>query len=70
VRFSGEVAASEGAEAIAGDKPCGRIGSSTAGGKAIALIRLDRAAEARERGEALTADGLSFELTADDGLSV
>src|SRR3954462_1256963 len=46
---------------LAGDKPVGTIGS-TAGGKGIALVRIDRVADALDAGQALTAGGLTVRL--------
>ncbi len=51
-----------GATILAGDKPVGTIGS-TAAGKGIALVRIDRVADALDAGQPLTAGGLSVSLT-------
>ena len=54
-----------GATILAGDKPVGTIGSS-AGGKGIALVRIDRVAEALDAGQPLTAGGLPLTLAEPD----
>ena len=60
LRFVDGANVPEGTEAMAGQKICGRIGSSTRDGLAIGLLRLDRMAEALAAGEALSADGHVF----------
>ncbi|WLA63504.1 CAF17-like 4Fe-4S cluster assembly/insertion protein YgfZ [Bradyrhizobium diazoefficiens] len=50
-----------GAAILAGDKPVGTIGSS-ADGKGIALVRIDRVADALDAGQPLTAGGLALTL--------
>jgi hypothetical protein len=50
---------------LAGDKPVGTIGS-TADGKGIALVRIDRVADALDAGQALTAGGLTVRLAEPD----
>ncbi|RXH36803.1 folate-binding protein [Bradyrhizobium nanningense] len=50
-----------GATILAGDKPVGTIGS-TSGGKGIALVRIDRVADALDAGQPLTAGGLALKL--------
>jgi folate-binding protein YgfZ len=50
-----------GAAILAGDKPVGTMGSS-AGHHGLALIRIDRAADALEAGTALTSGGLAIRL--------
>ena len=50
-----------GATILAGDKPVGTMGS-TAGGKGLALVRIDRVADALDAGLALTAGGLAMHL--------
>ena len=60
LRFADGAKVPEGTEALAGQKPCGRIGSSLESGLAIGLLRLDRVADAIAAGEALTADGHVF----------
>ncbi|MCP8939057.1 folate-binding protein [Alsobacter sp. SYSU M60028] len=62
VRFRGGVGAGEGAEAHAGGRAAGRIGSVTADGRALAMLRLDRVEDALASGGALEADGLAFDL--------
>jgi folate-binding protein YgfZ len=54
-----------GATILAGDKPVGSIGS-TAGGKGIALVRIDRVADALDAGQPLTAGGLAVTLAEPD----
>jgi tRNA-modifying protein YgfZ len=50
-----------GATILAGDKPVGTIGS-TADGKGIALVRIDRVADALDAGQPLTAGGIALQL--------
>src|SRR5712672_4449728 len=50
-----------GATILAGDKPVGTVGS-TAGRNGLALIRIDRAADALDAGVPLTAGGLAIRL--------
>jgi folate-binding protein YgfZ len=50
-----------GAAILAGDKPVGTMGS-TAGHQGLALIRIDRAADALEAGTPLTSGGLAIRL--------
>lgn len=54
-----------GATILAGDKPVGTIGS-TSGGRGIALVRIDRVAEALDAGQPLTAGGLALTLAEPD----
>ena len=54
-----------GATILAGDKPVGTIGS-TADGKGIALVRIDRVADALDAGQPLTAGGLELKLAEPD----
>lgn len=54
-----------GATIVAGDKPVGTIGS-TSGGKGIALVRIDRVADALDAGQPLTAGGLALKLAEPD----
>jgi folate-binding protein YgfZ len=54
---------------VAGDKPVGTIGS-TAGHNGLALIRIDRAADALAAGTPLTSGGLAVRLAEPDELSV
>ncbi|MDJ1157760.1 folate-binding protein [Chelatococcus sp. SYSU_G07232] len=49
----------DGAEVLAGAKPAGHVGS-TANGRALAMLRLDRLADAFAAGEAITAGGLAL----------
>jgi folate-binding Fe-S cluster repair protein YgfZ len=50
-----------GVSVLAGDKPVGTMGSS-ARGKGIALVRIDRVADALDAGQPLTAGGLALTL--------
>lgn len=50
-----------GVQVMAGDKPVGTMGS-TAGGKGLALVRIDRVADALDAGLGLTAGGLAMHL--------
>jgi tRNA-modifying protein YgfZ len=52
---------------LAGDKPVGTIGS-TAGHNGLALIRIDRVADALQAGTPLTAGGLAIRLADPDDL--
>ncbi|TYO61186.1 folate-binding protein YgfZ [Bradyrhizobium hipponense] len=54
-----------GATILAGDKPVGTIGS-TADGRGIALVRIDRVADALDAGQPLTAGGLALKLAEPD----
>jgi folate-binding protein YgfZ len=54
-----------GSGVLAGDKPLGTMGSS-AGGHGLAMIRIDRAADALAAGAALTAGGVSIRLADPD----
>ena len=58
-----------GATILAGDKPVGTIGS-TAGGKGIALVRIDRVADALDAGQPLTAGGLAMTLAEPDAVRI
>lgn len=69
VRFLDTVSPMEGTEALAGDRVIGSIGSVTAGGHALAMLRLDRVAEALADHIALTAGGLSFQIERRDFMS-
>jgi tRNA-modifying protein YgfZ len=68
VRIALDGAAPEpGASVLAGDKVVGTMGSA-AGGLGLALIRLDRVADALDAGLALTAGGVSLRLADPDVL--
>jgi folate-binding protein YgfZ len=54
-----------GATILAGDKQVGTIGS-TAGEKGLALVRIDRVADALDAGQPLTAGGLALKLAEPD----
>ena len=56
-----------GATILAGDKTVGTMGS-TAGERGLALVRIDRVADALEAGLALTAGGLSLRLADPDAV--
>jgi folate-binding protein YgfZ len=60
IRFVDGINPPEGTDALAGQKICGRIGSSGLNGSAIGLLRLDRVAEAMAAGESLSANGHVF----------
>jgi folate-binding protein YgfZ len=57
-----------GATILAGDKPVGTMGS-TAGRNGLALIRIDRAADALDAGMPLTSGGLGIRLADPDDIS-
>ena len=57
-----------GAAVLAGDKPVGTMGSA-AGSQGLALIRIDRAADALQAGVPLTAGGLAIRLAEPGDLS-
>lgn len=59
--FSHSLNAEDGVEATAGGKVIGRVGSC-AGGRALAMLRLDRVADAMEAGQELEGGGLAFTL--------
>jgi folate-binding protein YgfZ len=63
--FADGIATETGAEATAGPKTLGRIGSG-ADGKALAMLRLDRVADALAEGTPLLAGGLAFTLAKPD----
>ncbi len=62
VSFDDGFAAEEGIEAVADGKPVGRIGSTASGGKALAMLRLDRVQDALAAGQRLEAGGLTFQV--------
>ncbi len=62
IRFIDGMSVQEGTDALAGEKICGRIGSSGLDGSAIGLLRLDRVADALAIAEPLTANGHAFVL--------
>jgi folate-binding protein YgfZ len=62
VKVTGSSPLASGADILLGKVPIGRIGS-TDGANALAMLRLDRAVEALDKGTALTASGVA--LTAD-----
>ena len=59
--FDEGIAAETGTEALAGGKPLGSIGSG-ANGRALALLRLDRLADALAGGQTPLGGGLAFHL--------
>ena len=65
VSIEGEAPLAPGAEIKAGAASIGTVGS-VAGRLALALIRLDRAAEAQANGQALTVDGVAVTLRKPD----
>jgi len=58
-----------GAAVLAGDKPVGTMGS-TAGHNGLALIRVDRAADAHAAGMPLTSGGLAIRVAEPDDLLI
>ena len=60
ISFDGAAPAAD-AAVVAGEKTIGTIGS-TAGGRGLAMVRLDRAARAVADGGAITADGVTLTL--------
>jgi hypothetical protein len=64
VRYDGAAPAA-GAAVTAGDRQVGTMGSAAAG-RAVALLRLDRVAEAVARGEPLTSGGVPIHLVKPD----
>src|ERR1700722_9175834 len=64
VRYDG-LAPEPGATVTAGDRQVGTMGSA-AGGRAVALLRLDRVAEAISRGEPLIGGGVQIHLVKPD----
>src|SRR3984957_15540975 len=58
-----------GAAIVAGDKPVGTMGS-TAGRHGLALIRIDRVADALDAGTPLTSGGLALRVAEPDDLSM
>jgi folate-binding protein YgfZ len=61
VPVEGDAPLTSGAPVLAGEAEIGRIGS-VAGKHGLALVRLDRAAEARARGQPLLAGGIAIAL--------
>jgi hypothetical protein len=64
VRYDG-TAPEPGTAIVAGDRQVGTVGSA-AGGRALALVRLDRAAEAMSRDEPLLGGGMPIHLVKPD----
>ena len=64
VRYDGPAPAA-GTAVMAGDRPVGTFGSA-AGGRALALLRLDRVSEALAQGRALSAGGAAIHLVKPD----
>ncbi|CAH1671715.1 Folate-dependent protein for Fe/S cluster synthesis/repair in oxidative stress [Hyphomicrobiales bacterium] len=64
--FDEGIAAETGAEATAGGKPLGTVGSG-ASGRALAMLRLDRLADALASGTAPLGGGLAFHLAEKPG---
>ena len=64
VRYDGAAPAAGGA-VMAGERQVGIMGSAT-GGRGLALLRLDRVADAMSRGEPLTAGGVPIRLVKPD----
>jgi hypothetical protein len=62
VSYAGGFGAEAGVPVMAGDLTIGTTGSST-GGQGVALLRLDRAADAAAAGVALTAGGIAIDIS-------
>jgi tRNA-modifying protein YgfZ len=60
--YDGGVTVSEGATVMAGDRAIGRAGTG-AGGRGIAILRLDRIADALAAGETIVAGGVGATVT-------
>jgi tRNA-modifying protein YgfZ len=60
-----DLAPEAGVPVVAGDKPVGTMGSS-AGGRGLALLRIDRVADALDAGVPLTAGGIAVRLADPD----
>ncbi|MGE0698806.1 MAG: folate-binding protein YgfZ [Hyphomicrobiaceae bacterium] len=65
VRVSGSGPLTEGVDVTVGEAVIGRVGTAE-GADALALLRLDRALEAREKGQALSADGVTLDVAPAD----
>ena len=65
VPIEGDAPLTSGAEIKVGEAAIGTVGS-VAGKQALALVRLDRAAEAKAKGQVLTADGVPVTLRKPD----
>jgi folate-binding protein YgfZ len=70
VMFNGGIPPANGSDAVAGGKVIGHIGSTTETGQALALLRLDRVADAMAEGQQLTAGGISFKLERRDWMNL
>jgi folate-binding protein YgfZ len=66
VAFADGVSPPEGTEATAGGKAAGRVYSSAPGGRALAMLRLDRVEDALAGGGSLEAGGLAFTVARPD----
>jgi tRNA-modifying protein YgfZ len=64
VRYA-DAAPKTGVAVLAGDRPVGTMGSAAAG-HGLALLRLDRVAEAMSHGEILAADGIPIQIAKPD----
>jgi folate-binding protein YgfZ len=64
VRIVADAALSPGADVTVGTAVIGKVGS-VAGNEALAMLRLDRAAEAQDKGQALAAGGIAITVDAD-----
>jgi hypothetical protein len=65
IAFDDGIVPEEGTPASAGDKPLGRVGTC-AQGRGLAMLRLDRVADALAEGRTLEAGGLAFTLAKPD----
>jgi folate-binding Fe-S cluster repair protein YgfZ len=63
VPVTGDAPLTVGAEIMVGEASIGRVGSVD-GVAALALLRLDRALEARTKGQTLTSDGVALTVDA------
>jgi len=59
VRISAKAPLTSGVDVLQGDAPIGRVGT-VAGTSALAMLRLDRALEAQQRNQTLTAGGITI----------
>lgn len=64
VRISGSGDLTSGADVTIGDAVIGKVGS-VAGREALAMLRLDRAMEAVDKGQTITADGIAVTIEAE-----
>jgi folate-binding protein YgfZ len=65
VRIAADGALREGSDILVGEAVIGRVGT-VAGSSALAMLRLDRALEAKDKGLVLTADGVDLAVHDED----